>query len=426
VRGEFRPDGRVASGATSMCSASCAAGHSPRCAARSSRSSRTPTSASSRRGTTSRASAADSRRSSRRSASSRAPPSSRARSRRTCSRSACAGTVPPTSTSCARRARSCGSGRVDRCVDGRVRLYFADQLPLLARRSNGPIRPTVRCTTHPPAARAARRELLEPAPIGDAWLQRRRGARRAVGPRVGGGGHERHARAVALRVDGRPCSHDVVGRLRGEGRATSPTPAGPAHPHRPAGRSRSVEPRRAADGAGPCSHRRCARVRAADARALRRRSLARQCSPRASSAGYSSVYGVLKVLEERGQARRGYFVTGLGAAQFSLPVPSIACAACVRQRTPSCTPRPCRRRSCSPRPTRRSRTARRCRGRIHRAVRAQRRRAGRPPQRVPAGLVRPALHHLVSFPGVATATRGRRRSHAREGRAGRRASRSAS
>jgi ATP-dependent Lhr-like helicase len=35
--------------------------------------------------------------------------------------------------------------------------------------------------------------------------------------------------------------------------------------------------------------------------------------------GYSSVYGVLKVLEERGQTRRGYFVAGLGAAQFSLP-----------------------------------------------------------------------------------------------------------
>jgi len=31
------------------------------------------------------------------------------------------------------------------------------------------------------------------------------------------------------------------------------------------------------------------------------------------------VYGVLKVLEERGQARRGYFVAGLGAAQFGLP-----------------------------------------------------------------------------------------------------------
>jgi ATP-dependent Lhr-like helicase len=35
--------------------------------------------------------------------------------------------------------------------------------------------------------------------------------------------------------------------------------------------------------------------------------------------GYASVYGVLKVLEERGQTRRGYFVSGLGAAQFGLP-----------------------------------------------------------------------------------------------------------
>jgi len=31
------------------------------------------------------------------------------------------------------------------------------------------------------------------------------------------------------------------------------------------------------------------------------------------------VYGVLKVLEERGRTRRGYFVAGLGAAQFALP-----------------------------------------------------------------------------------------------------------
>jgi ATP-dependent Lhr-like helicase len=35
--------------------------------------------------------------------------------------------------------------------------------------------------------------------------------------------------------------------------------------------------------------------------------------------GFSAVYGVLKVLEERGQVRRGYFVAGLGAAQFALP-----------------------------------------------------------------------------------------------------------
>ncbi len=35
--------------------------------------------------------------------------------------------------------------------------------------------------------------------------------------------------------------------------------------------------------------------------------------------GFAGVYGVLKVLEETGSVRRGYFVAGLGAAQFALP-----------------------------------------------------------------------------------------------------------
>jgi ATP-dependent Lhr-like helicase len=35
--------------------------------------------------------------------------------------------------------------------------------------------------------------------------------------------------------------------------------------------------------------------------------------------GFSAVYGVLKALEEQGRVRRGYFVDGLGAAQFALP-----------------------------------------------------------------------------------------------------------
>ncbi len=35
--------------------------------------------------------------------------------------------------------------------------------------------------------------------------------------------------------------------------------------------------------------------------------------------GFAAVYAVLRALEERGQARRGYFVAGLGAAQFALP-----------------------------------------------------------------------------------------------------------
>jgi ATP-dependent Lhr-like helicase len=35
--------------------------------------------------------------------------------------------------------------------------------------------------------------------------------------------------------------------------------------------------------------------------------------------GFAAVYGVLKAMEETGAVRRGYFVAGLGAAQFALP-----------------------------------------------------------------------------------------------------------
>ena len=35
--------------------------------------------------------------------------------------------------------------------------------------------------------------------------------------------------------------------------------------------------------------------------------------------GFSAVYGVLKAMEESGRARRGYFVEGLGGAQFAVP-----------------------------------------------------------------------------------------------------------
>ncbi|MEM7275362.1 MAG: crosslink repair DNA glycosylase YcaQ family protein [Actinomycetota bacterium] len=38
-----------------------------------------------------------------------------------------------------------------------------------------------------------------------------------------------------------------------------------------------------------------------------------------SSGGFAGVYPILKEMEERGQVRRGYFVSGLGAAQFALP-----------------------------------------------------------------------------------------------------------
>jgi ATP-dependent Lhr-like helicase len=35
--------------------------------------------------------------------------------------------------------------------------------------------------------------------------------------------------------------------------------------------------------------------------------------------GFAAVYPALRTLEEAGRARRGYFVAGLGAAQFALP-----------------------------------------------------------------------------------------------------------
>jgi len=35
--------------------------------------------------------------------------------------------------------------------------------------------------------------------------------------------------------------------------------------------------------------------------------------------GFAGVYGVLKALEDSGKVRRGYFVAGLGAAQFAVP-----------------------------------------------------------------------------------------------------------
>ena len=35
--------------------------------------------------------------------------------------------------------------------------------------------------------------------------------------------------------------------------------------------------------------------------------------------GFSAVYPILREMEERGRVRRGYFVEGLGGAQFALP-----------------------------------------------------------------------------------------------------------
>ncbi len=67
--------------------------------------------------------------------------------------------------------------------------------------------------------------------------------------------------------------------------------------------------------------------------------------------GFSIVYQVLKAMEDAGRVRRGYFVSGLGAAQFAMP----AALDLLRSlRDPPDTSRP----SCCRPPTRRRRTAR--------------------------------------------------------------------
>ena len=90
--------------------------------------------------------------------------------------------------------------------------------------------------------------------------------------------------------------------------------------------------------------------------------------------GFSALYDALGDLETLGVCRRGYFVEGLGGAQFALP-------GAVERLRAQRGRRGRRRRSCSPRPTRRSPTAPRCRGPS--APRARRAR----PQRVAGAYV---------------------------------------
>ena len=133
--------------------------------------------------------------------------------------------------------------------------------------------------------------------------------RRAVGPRVGRRGHERHVRpaaGAALASPGRATARPRPGRLTALG------------PPEAAGRWSLVEEgrRRRVGAAGPAPHGADARPRARAAgapRVLTREAVAAE----AVAGGFSAVYPVLRAMEEAGRIRRGYFVDGLGAAQFA-------------------------------------------------------------------------------------------------------------
>ena len=66
--------------------------------------------------------------------------------------------------------------------------------------------------------------------------------------------------------------------------------------------------------------------------------------------GYSSVYGELRLMEEGGLCQRGYFVEGLGGAQFALPA-AVERLRDVRDRGPAAAPPPCWPPSTPPTPT---------------------------------------------------------------------------
>ena len=121
-------------------------------------------------------------------------------------------------------------------------------------------------------------------------------------------------------------TNDTFGPLRVPRRDHDPAivGAGPAA-------SGSARPPRSARGRGPLVAGRAAARTRADARPSGRTRPRCNCSngkgvvtreavrAEGAAGGFAGVYPVLRALEESGRARRGWFVAGLGAAQFALP-----------------------------------------------------------------------------------------------------------
>ena len=136
-----------------------------------------------------------------------------------------------------------------------------------------------------------------------------------MGPGVGGRGHERHARpAAGVRPGRRIGRRTRAGRSAASGSAAACGPPRRRPVVRTPGRSPTELTRRRrhrrprSPGRAPSTAR---SPRGGHSRGGR--------SPRPSPGGFAGVYPVLKAMEEAGRARRGYFVAGLGAAQFALP-----------------------------------------------------------------------------------------------------------
>ena len=216
------------------------------------------------------------------------------------------------STSCARPARSCGSARA-RSAPTTAACACSSATACACSRP-GPRRRrrarTTRSTTRSATACCARARASgptsspRPAPPTNPSCSPRCGIScgRARSPTTRSGRCACRARTTA--APGRPGAV----RNRAGSRRLGP-PAG-------AGRWSLVVP---AARTGADADRARARDRAATARTPRRRHPRRRARPKGSRGGFAGVYPVLRALEESGRARRGWFVAGLGAAQFALP-----------------------------------------------------------------------------------------------------------
>ena len=384
------PTASSASGATTTCCASCGGGRWPRCAREvepvdAAALARFLPRVAGRR----RAPGGASTRWSRPSARCRARRCRRRCSRPTCCRPGSPATARPTSTRCAPPARWCGSAPVrsapptvgSACCSATRPGCWSPLTPLAddGRRVDATAaadrrQPDPRYAAARRAHRTVQRgasfwpELVAAAPAAGRALRRRVGARRAVGPGVGRRGHQRLARArcgpwwpASL---ARAAAHGPVDRC-------ARAPGGPTSGVRTSGACRRSGPPAAAGRwslVAPLLRPAPQPTEAAHAQALqlleRHGVLTREAAlAEGIEGGFAGVYPVLKALEERGQVRRGYFVAGLGAAQFALP------GAVDRLRRPAIRSSPTSRRWCCRPPIRPSRTAPRCRGPRPRVVR---------------------------------------------------------
>ena len=138
----------------------------------------------------------------------------------------------------------------------------------------------------------------------------RAGAAGAVGPRLGRRGDERRLDAAAGRPPLRRPAPERRPRRFSRRRATGD--------HRDAGPL--VADRHVSSSQVGARHRTCPDRRALAELLLERQGIVTRDGVRGEGivGGYGAVYGELKALETLGLCRRGYFVEGLGGAQFAL------------------------------------------------------------------------------------------------------------